>query len=202
MSVAVTAGGDLVDQREVLRSPGVALRLLCHRLALWRRRRQELLQPALCHVRGLELCCGGRRLRIQRRDHLRIAAGGVDCRTQIGVCGRDPRASEHRQCQTPGYGSQFAQRTRDHMWDTFQVMKRRTSTPRTRVYRKDSAGGFAEVPATSAEASRAHPTTPCHRYFLGMAERPVRNPAVDFYRVSGVVLIVLGHWLTGAGAFR
>jgi surface polysaccharide O-acyltransferase-like enzyme len=28
--------------------------------------------------------------------------------------------------------------------------------------------------------------------------RPVRNLAVDFYRVSGVVLIVLGHWLAGS----
>jgi Acyltransferase family len=35
-----------------------------------------------------------------------------------------------------------------------------------------------------------------------MAERPVRNPAVDFYRVSGVVLIVLGHWLAGAVTYH
>src|SRR6201985_3631765 len=35
-----------------------------------------------------------------------------------------------------------------------------------------------------------------------MAERPVRNLAVDFYRVSGVVLIVLGHWLAGAVTYR
>ncbi|CAM4401072.1 glucans biosynthesis protein [Mycobacterium basiliense] len=28
--------------------------------------------------------------------------------------------------------------------------------------------------------------------------RPVRDLAVDFYRVSGVVLIVLGHWLAGS----
>jgi surface polysaccharide O-acyltransferase-like enzyme len=28
--------------------------------------------------------------------------------------------------------------------------------------------------------------------------RPVRHLAVDFYRVSGVVLIVLGHWLAGS----
>ena len=46
------------------------------------------------------------------------------------------------------------------------------------------------------------PATPCHRYFSGMAESPVRNPAVDFYRVSGVVLIVLGHWLAGAVTYR
>ena len=26
----------------------------------------------------------------------------------------------------------------------------------------------------------------------------VRNLAVDFYRVVGVVLIVLGHWLAGS----
>jgi hypothetical protein len=31
-----------------------------------------------------------------------------------------------------------------------------------------------------------------------MPDGPVRNQAVDFYRVSGVVLIVLGHWLAGA----
>ncbi len=31
-----------------------------------------------------------------------------------------------------------------------------------------------------------------------MAAVPLRNSAVDFYRVSGVVLIVLGHWLAGA----
>jgi fucose 4-O-acetylase-like acetyltransferase len=31
-----------------------------------------------------------------------------------------------------------------------------------------------------------------------MPDGPVRNRAVDFYRVTGVVLIVLGHWLAGA----
>jgi hypothetical protein len=31
-----------------------------------------------------------------------------------------------------------------------------------------------------------------------MPDGPTRNHAVDFYRVSGVVLIVLGHWLAGA----
>jgi fucose 4-O-acetylase-like acetyltransferase len=31
-----------------------------------------------------------------------------------------------------------------------------------------------------------------------MPDGPVRNQAVDFYRVSGVILIVLGHWLAGA----
>src|SRR5258708_12054873 len=35
-----------------------------------------------------------------------------------------------------------------------------------------------------------------------MAEGPVRNQAVDFYRVSGVVLIVLGHWLAGAVTYQ
>ena len=35
-----------------------------------------------------------------------------------------------------------------------------------------------------------------------MADGPVRNSAVDFYRVSGVVLIVLGHWLAGAVTYR
>ena len=30
----------------------------------------------------------------------------------------------------------------------------------------------------------------------------MRNPAVDFYRVSGVVLIVLGHWLAGAVTYQ
>ncbi len=32
--------------------------------------------------------------------------------------------------------------------------------------------------------------------------RPARNLAVDFYRVSGVVLIVLGHWLAGSVTFH
>lgn len=32
--------------------------------------------------------------------------------------------------------------------------------------------------------------------------RPDRNLAVDFYRVSGVVLIVLGHWLAGSVTYR
>jgi Acyltransferase family len=31
-----------------------------------------------------------------------------------------------------------------------------------------------------------------------MPDGPVRNQAVDLYRVSGVILIVLGHWLAGA----
>jgi surface polysaccharide O-acyltransferase-like enzyme len=35
-----------------------------------------------------------------------------------------------------------------------------------------------------------------------MAVGPVRNQAVDFYRVSGVVLIVLGHWLAGSVTYR
>jgi len=33
-------------------------------------------------------------------------------------------------------------------------------------------------------------------------ERPVRDLAVDFYRVSGVVLIVLGHWLAGSVTYH
>jgi surface polysaccharide O-acyltransferase-like enzyme len=32
--------------------------------------------------------------------------------------------------------------------------------------------------------------------------RPSRNLAVDFYRVSGVVLIVVGHWLAGSVTYR
>ncbi|OBA78302.1 hypothetical protein A9W99_24605 [Mycobacterium sp. 1164966.3] len=32
--------------------------------------------------------------------------------------------------------------------------------------------------------------------------RPVRNLAVDYYRVSGVVLIVLGHWLAGSVTYE
>src|SRR3984957_10132943 len=32
--------------------------------------------------------------------------------------------------------------------------------------------------------------------------RPVRNLAVDYYRVSGVVLIVLGHWLAGSVTYH
>ena len=35
-----------------------------------------------------------------------------------------------------------------------------------------------------------------------MAEGPVRNLAVDFYRVAGVILIVLGHWLAGSVTYR
>jgi surface polysaccharide O-acyltransferase-like enzyme len=38
--------------------------------------------------------------------------------------------------------------------------------------------------------------------FRGMAEGPVRNQAVDFYRVSGVVLIVMGHWLAGSVTYH
>lgn len=34
------------------------------------------------------------------------------------------------------------------------------------------------------------------------AARPVRNMAADFYRVSGVVLIVLGHWLAGSVTYH
>ncbi|CDO89055.1 hypothetical protein AWC29_21455 [Mycobacterium triplex] len=32
--------------------------------------------------------------------------------------------------------------------------------------------------------------------------RPVRNLAVDYYRVSGVILIVLGHWLAGSVTYH
>jgi hypothetical protein len=32
--------------------------------------------------------------------------------------------------------------------------------------------------------------------------RPLRNHAVDFYRVSGVALIVLGHWLAGSVTYH
>ncbi|WAJ42917.1 acyltransferase [Mycobacterium sp. Aquia_216] len=32
--------------------------------------------------------------------------------------------------------------------------------------------------------------------------RPTRNLAVDFYRVSGVILIVLGHWLAGSVTYQ
>ncbi|OOK73833.1 acyltransferase family protein [Mycobacterium kansasii] len=32
--------------------------------------------------------------------------------------------------------------------------------------------------------------------------RPARDLAVDFYRVSGVVLIVLGHWLAGSVTYH
>jgi surface polysaccharide O-acyltransferase-like enzyme len=35
-----------------------------------------------------------------------------------------------------------------------------------------------------------------------MPEHPVRNYAVDFYRVFGVLLIVLGHWLAGSVTYR
>jgi hypothetical protein len=39
--------------------------------------------------------------------------------------------------------------------------------------------------------ARVHPTA-----------RPARNLAVDFYRFSGVVLIVLGHWLAGSVTYH
>ncbi|HME79380.1 MAG TPA: acyltransferase [Mycobacterium sp.] len=45
---------------------------------------------------------------------------------------------------------------------------------------------------TKPSVSRHHPTV----------MRPVRNLAVDFYRVSGVVLIVLGHWLAGSVTYQ
>lgn len=32
--------------------------------------------------------------------------------------------------------------------------------------------------------------------------RPDRNLAVDYYRVSGVILIVLGHWLAGSVTYH
>jgi fucose 4-O-acetylase-like acetyltransferase len=35
-----------------------------------------------------------------------------------------------------------------------------------------------------------------------MSEGPSRNLAVDFYRVSGVALIVLGHWLAGSVTYQ
>src|SRR6185437_58156 len=35
-----------------------------------------------------------------------------------------------------------------------------------------------------------------------MAQGPSRNLAVDYSRVSGVVLIVLGHWLAGSVTYH
>ena len=35
-----------------------------------------------------------------------------------------------------------------------------------------------------------------------MSDSPARNLAVDLYRVSGVILIVLGHWLAGSVTYR
>jgi fucose 4-O-acetylase-like acetyltransferase len=35
-----------------------------------------------------------------------------------------------------------------------------------------------------------------------MAEAPARNRAADFYRVVGVILIVLGHWLAGSVTYH
>lgn len=35
-----------------------------------------------------------------------------------------------------------------------------------------------------------------------MTDAPARNLAVDFYRVCGVILIVLGHWLAGSVTYR
>ncbi len=43
---------------------------------------------------------------------------------------------------------------------------------------------------------------PGRRDGLVNTARPVRNLAVDFYRVTGVLLIVLGHWLAGSVTYR
>jgi fucose 4-O-acetylase-like acetyltransferase len=43
---------------------------------------------------------------------------------------------------------------------------------------------------------------PGRRDELVNTARPLRNLAVDFYRVTGVVLIVLGHWLAGSVTYR
>jgi fucose 4-O-acetylase-like acetyltransferase len=43
---------------------------------------------------------------------------------------------------------------------------------------------------------------PGRRYGPVHTVQPVRNLAVDFYRVTGVVLIVLGHWLAGSVTYR
>ena len=44
--------------------------------------------------------------------------------------------------------------------------------------------------------------TTASQVLSGYGRGPVRNLAVDFYRVSGVVLIVLGHWLAGSVTYR
>ena len=49
-------------------------------------------------------------------------------------------------------------------------------------------------------AKQPHSAGAVRGYCLVM--RPARNLAVDFYRVSGVVLIVLGHWLAGSVTYH
>src|ERR1700691_4718449 len=59
-------------------------------------------------------------------------------------------------------------------------------------------------PRVPHEYPRASAPRRASRDLMGHANtaRPARNPAVDFYRVSGVILIVLGHWLAGAVTYR
>ena len=58
------------------------------------------------------------------------------------------------------------------------------------------------MPGLDSSTSQVTLSLSLHGYFAGMPEGPVRNHAVDFYRVSGVVLIVLGHWLAGSVTYQ
>src|ERR1700744_3241063 len=92
-------------------------------------------------------------------------------------------------------------------------MYRRTSAKRTPVYRNRSRLGSLKELATprQAENSQVQGALLSGHGRLAQAVcltargenmRPARNLAVDFYRVSGVVLIVLGHWLAGAVTYH
>jgi hypothetical protein len=71
----------------------------------------------------------------------------------------------------------------------------------------------SSYPRSSLPSRRWPPTTPAHAAEIRRADRdslmdrantarPARNLAVDFYRVSAVVLIVLGHWLAGSVTYQ
>ena len=120
-SSEVVAGvGNLQDSSDVLLKVRLglwpALQLLDYLLALIRRRCEESTQHGLCRRRRGQCCCGWRRLRIDRRHHLRVVARGVDDRTQIGICGRNAAARGQRQCQSANCGKQSGQRQRAHLW--------------------------------------------------------------------------------------
>ena len=129
-SEVVAGVSDLQDSSNVLLKVRLrfwlALQLLDYLLALIRRRGEESTQHGLCRRRCGQCCASWRRLRIDRRHHLRVTARGVDDRTQIGVCGRDAGPRGQRQCQSANCGKQSGQRQRAHLWKTFQPTQRPT----------------------------------------------------------------------------
>ena len=93
--------------------------------ALIRRRCEESTQHGLCRRRCGQSRGSWRRLRIQRRHHLRVTARGIDDRTQIGICGRDA-SFRGQQCQSANCGRQSGQRQRAQFVETFQPAHRPT----------------------------------------------------------------------------